>query len=139
MPGALEPPVGPLLVPELPVEPVELPLVEPEPEAPVESVELPPIEPEPEVPVEPEVPLEPVVPGDVLPVEPVDEGLVVEDEEPVEPEVPEVSSVLRSQAPRVSTADNATVSRAADLRLLDAYISVPFIEWRRLTVSQSPI
>lgn len=95
------------------MEPVELPLVEPE--VPVESVE-------------PEVP-----------VEPVDGGLVVEDEEPVEPEVPEASSVLRLQPPSVSTADNAKASRAAEVSLLDAYISVPFKEWRRLTVSQSPI
>lgn len=114
------------------MEPVELPLVEPE--VPVESVELPPIEPEPEVPVEPDVPVEPEVP-----VEPVDGGLVVEDEEPVEPEVPEASSVLRLQPPSVSTADNAKASRAAEVSLLDAYISVPFKEWRRLTVSQSPI
>lgn len=115
MPGALDEPTGPL-VPALPVEPVELP---------VEPVELPPIEPEPEV------------PGDVLPV---DEGLVVEDEEPVEPEVPEASSVvLRLQPPSVNTADNATATTAADLRLLDAYISVPFKEWKRLTVSQPSI
>lgn len=119
-----EPEVPPEL---LPVEPVPV-----EPEVLPEPVELPVVEPElPEVsepvePVEPVVPVEPVEP--VEPVDPVElslpEGLVVEDEEP-DDVPPPASSVLRSQALRVSTADSATARTAADF-MVDAYISVPF-------------
>jgi hypothetical protein len=72
--------------------------------------------------------VEPVVEPVVEPGEPAelplgDEGVVVEDEEPED--VPAASSVLRLQAPSVSTADNARASMTADLAV-DAYISVPF-------------
>jgi hypothetical protein len=115
--SVLEPvvPVEELVVPE----PVELPVV-PDPEAPELSVE-----PLPMLPV-PEVPLEPLS---------VDEGVVVAGE----PEdVPVASSVLRPQALNASTADKATARAAADLRL-DAYISVPFKNCRRLDASQGRI
>lgn len=98
-------------------EPVELPPIVPEPEAPELSVELLPM-----LPV-PDVPLEPLS---------VDEGVVVEGD--VE-DVPVASSVLRPQALNASTADNTTAKATADLRL-DAYISVPFKDDRRLDASQ---
>ena len=122
------------------MEPLVVPdEVSPEPEVPPEVLPVEPVPVEPEVlPVPVELPVvEPVVPEvselvepvePVVPVEPVElplpEGLVVEDEEP-DDVAPPASSVLRSQALRVSTADSATARAAADFRV-DAYISVPF-------------
>lgn len=72
----------------------------------------------------PDVPEEPVEPGEPVELPLGDEGLVVEDEEPGD-DVSVALSVLRLQAPSVSTADNTTTTMAADL-ILDAYISVSF-------------